>query len=153
MTTISQDGITIDIDNTTARLTIDGQFAATMDQPNWRPDAAEGDRVFAAIANMTSYAQSVRPSAEYVNAALVTANLARLNDFRNAVRGYTAVHPAESVVNLLVGEGNDRADVVAVIDSLIDAGLSVTDDTATGDRWITDVEVGLLRDQLASTTP
>ena len=60
-----------------------------------------------------------------------------------------AIVPAKVVADMLVGEGLNRADVLAVIDSLIDAGLEL-DQPDTG-TVLSQPEVGVLRAQLTET--
>ena len=147
MTTHTDDGITLDITDTGATLTIDGQFAARSG-PNWKHRATEGDRVWHAVALMQSIAYSYRPDPQHLNVELVRASRERLNAFADKIRGYHSVRSATSAVDVLTAEGHETADVLAAIDSLIDSGLTIAELTATDEAWITDVELQVLRDQL-----
>ena len=54
---------------------------------------------------------------------------------------------ATAAVETLVAEGYTRADVLAAVDSLIDAGLELNQPDE-GDTVLTEDEVQVLRDQL-----
>jgi len=62
----------------------------------------------------------------------------------------TDLHTADDVIATLTGDGWDRADVLAVIDTLIDAGLEVQAEDVV---LITDGEIALVVEQLRSSEP
>lgn len=72
---------------------------------------------------------------------------ATLNNFTLDTEGYVQ---ADHVVELLVGFGHQRDDVLAVIDSLIEAsGVDVWDESETS-RYFDDSDIDVLIDQLTA---
>jgi hypothetical protein len=84
MTVHERDGIRLEFAGERAVLTIDGRFASNGTR-NWSDDDSEERRVFVAIANALSYADSYRPNPEFVDVELMKASRARLVQFRNDV--------------------------------------------------------------------